>query len=179
MSDKTSLKGKRVAILVEKQYEDLELWYPYHRLREAGVEVFLVGPKADETYPSKHGYPAKATKGVGSVNAADLDGIIIPGGYAPDHMRTNAAMVKLVRDCVEQDKVVSAICHAGWMLCSANVLKGKRVTSYVAIKDDMINAGANWIDEEVVRDGNLVTSRKPDDLPMFMQATLECLSGKS
>jgi len=170
-----NLRGKHVAILTEKQYEDLELWYPYYRLKEAHADVFLVGPEADETYSSKHGYPAKAQKGIASVHAADIDAVIVPGGFSPDYMRTNAKTVKLVKECTEQGKTVAAICHGGWMLCSAHVLKGKRATSYVAIKDDMINAGAHWIDEEVVRDGNIITSRKPQDLPSFMRAILESL----
>jgi protease I len=170
-----SLRGKKVAVLVEKAYEDLELWYPYYRLKEAGAEVHLVGPEGGETYPSKHGYPAKAEKGAGSVHARDVDAVVIPGGYAPDHMRRSQALVALVREAAQGGKVVAAICHAGWMLCSADVIRGKRVTSFDAIKDDMKNAGGHWIDEEVVRDGNLITSRKPADLPAFMRAVVEAL----
>lgn len=170
-----SIKGKRIAILTEQQYEDLELWYPYYRLKEAQADVFLVGPEAGATYPSKHGYPAKAQKGIDQVGADAVDAVIVPGGFSPDYLRKNAKMVKLVRDCVEQNKTVGAICHGSWMLCSAKVLKGKRATSYESIKDDLTNAGAHWIDEEVVRDGKMITSRKPQDLPVFMQAIMESL----
>lgn len=163
----------RFAVLVENIYEDQELWYPVRRLQEAGAEVVLVGPKAGETYKSKYGYPAKADRAAEDVSADDFDGVIIPGGYAPDHMRRHKAMVNLVREAVEGDKIVAAICHAGWMLASADVLKGRRVTSFFAIRDDMTNAGADWVDEEVVRDKNLITSRTPDDLPAFMRTVLE------
>lgn len=152
------LQGKRFAILVEKQYEDLELWYPRLRLQEEGAEVTLVGPQR-EAYPSKHGYPAKADVRAEDVSVDDFDGIFIPGGYAPDHMRRHPAMVRLVADAMHQGKFVGAICHAGWMLCSADVLQGRRVTSFASIKDDMVHAGAQWVDEPVVRDGNLITSR--------------------
>ncbi|MEX0716222.1 MAG: type 1 glutamine amidotransferase domain-containing protein [Planctomycetaceae bacterium] len=170
------LQGVKVAILVEKLYEDRELWYPADRLKEAGAQVVLVGPKAGEEYPSKYGYPAKAEKAASSVSADDFDGVVIPGGYSPDHMRRHEAMVKFVRDMAEKGKVVAAICHAGWMLCSAKVLKGRRVTSFASIRDDMEHAGGNWVDEEVVRDGNLVTSRHPGDLPAFMSAILAALA---
>lgn len=160
------LTGKRVAILVEDLYEDLELWYPALRFRADGAEVTMVGTGA-ETYTSKHGYPVQADTRAENVRAADFDAIIIPGGYAPDHMRRQAAMVDLVRDAFEQGKIVAAICHAGWMLASADIVRGKRVTCFASIKDDMIHAGGHYEDAEVVHDGNLITSRKPDDLPAF------------
>ena len=172
-----NLKGKRVAVLVEKLYEDLELWYPVLRLREAGAAVTIVGPKSGETYASKHGYPARADATASEVKAGDFDAIIIPGGYSPDHMRRHRAMVDLVADAARQGKVLAAICHGGWMLCSARCLKGRRVTSFFAIRDDMENAGAQWEDAACVRDGNLVTSRTPDDLPMFLQGIIAALAG--
>src|SRR6267378_2521058 len=162
------LAGMRIAILAETLYEDLELWYPYYRLREAGADVFVVGSGSAETYQSKHGYPV-------TVNASQFDAVIIPGGYSPDHMRRHPSMVKLVREAHEQGKVVAAICHAGWMLASADIVRGKTATSYRSIKDDMVNAGANWVDREVVRDGWLVTSRSPADLPAFMRTTIAAL----
>jgi len=119
------LTGKKVAILAETLYEDQELWYPYYRMREAGAEVHVVGPHKG-TFESKHGYPVNADCAAEEIKAADFDAVIIPGGYAPDHMRRNQAMVDLVRDAVQQGKVVAAICHAGWMLASAGVLKGRR-----------------------------------------------------
>ncbi|MBX6313650.1 MAG: type 1 glutamine amidotransferase [Isosphaeraceae bacterium] len=174
-----SPQGKRVAVLVEKLYEDLELWYPVLRLREAGCDVKIVGPKAGETYPSKHGYPAKAEVAAAEVKADDFDAIVIPGGYSPDHMRRTRAMVDLVTEAARQGKILAAICHGGWMLCSARCLKGRRVTSFAAIRDDMENAGASWEDAACVRDGNLITSRAPDDLPAFLQNILEALSTPS
>lgn len=166
------VEGKQFAVLVEDLYEDQELWYPVRRLTEASAEVTLVGPEAGATYQSKHGYPATADKAAGDVSAEELDGIIIPGGYAPDRMRRHESMVRLVRELFEAGKTVAAICHAGWMLCSAGILKGKTATSFFAIKDDTVNAGADWVDKDVVQDGNLITSRTPEDLPAFMKAIL-------
>ncbi|MBN1399710.1 MAG: type 1 glutamine amidotransferase [Anaerolineae bacterium] len=171
-----SLQGKKVAVLVEDVYEDPELWYPYYRLQEAGATVTLVGP-AVKTYESKHGYPAKADVAAEDVRAADFDGIVIPGGFAPDRLRRYPAVLDLVRGIFEQGKLVAAICHAGWVPISAGILKGKRGTSVSAIKDDMVNAGVNWVDEAVVVDGNLVTSRTPADLPVFMPAVIAVLEG--
>jgi protease I len=169
------LAGARVAILAESLYEDLELWYPFYRLREAGADVFVVGSGSADTYQSKHGYPVTVDAEADTVTASQFDGVIIPGGYSPDHMRRHPSMVKLVREAHEQGKVVAAICHAGWMLASANIVRGKMVTSFRSIKDDMVNAGANWVDREVVRDGMLITSRTPADLPAFMRTTLAAL----
>lgn len=171
-----AIKGKRVAVLVEKFYEDLELWYPVLRLREAGCVVTIVGPKAGESYASKHGYPAKADKSASDVKADDFDGIIIPGGYSPDHMRRHKAMTDLVTEAGRKGKVLAAICHGPWMLCSAHCLKGKRVTGFFSIRDDVENAGGLWEDAACVRDGNLVTSRTPDDLPVFMQGVFAALA---
>ena len=169
------LQGKKIIILVEQMYNDLEFWYPYYRLKEAGAEVVVVGSGSSEEYTGKSGIPCKADAGAEQVSAADFDGIVIPGGYAPDHMRRYPSMVKLVRDLFEAGKVVAAICHAGWMLASADIVKDRTLTSFFAIKDDLINAGANWIDQEVVVDGKLITSRKPDDLPAFMKAIIAAL----
>ena len=167
------LQDKKFAILVEEVYEDSELWYPFYRLKEEGAEVVLVGPEQGQTYKSKYGYPATADKAASQVKASDFDGIVIPGGYSPDRMRRHRSMVQLVKKAFDEQKIVAAICHAGWMLCSAGVLKGRRVTSFSSIKDDMVNAGADWVDEEVVRDGQLITSRQPKDLPAFMRAIIE------
>ncbi len=172
-----ALKGKKVALLTEDLVNDLEFWIPYYRLKEAEVEVTVVGPEAGKTYTGKGGLPTRADAGADRVQAADFDGIVIPGGYAPDHMRRNHAMVALVRDLFEQGKVVAAICHAGWMLASAGALPGRTVTSFYAIKDDLVHAGAEWVDREVVVDRNLITSRNPDDLPAFMKAILAALEG--
>jgi protease I len=168
----SELKGQRAAVLVEQQYQELEVWYPVYRLREAGCKVSLVGPEADKNYPSKLGYPAKSDVAADKVSADDFDLLVIPGGFAPDFMRRTEAMIRLVSDMAEQGKPVAAICHGVWMLCSTQALKGKKSTCFFAIKDDVINAGANYVDQEVVRDGNIITSRKPDDLPAFMQTLI-------
>ena len=171
-----SLEGKRVAVLVEDMYEDPELWYPYYRLLEAGATVTLVGPEA-KTYESKHGYPAKADVAAAQVSAADYDGVVVPGGFAPDRLRRYPAILDLVRGVHAKGGMVAAICHAGWVPVSAGILKGKRVTCVSAIKDDLINAGATYVDEPVVVDGSLVTSRTPADLPAFMPAIIKALGG--
>lgn len=167
------LKGKRAVVLVDQMYQEMEVWYPVYRLREAGCEVTLVGPEANKTYPSKLGYPATSDKAADQVSADDFDMMVIPGGYAPDHMRRCEAMIRLVSTMAEQDKPIAAICHGGWMLCSTQALKGRTATCFFAIKDDMINAGAKYVDKEVVQDGNIITSRKPDDLPAFMQTLIK------
>jgi protease I len=171
-----SLKGKHVAILAEDLYEDLELWYPALRMREEGATVTIVGPAA-QSYTSKHGYPVAADAGADRTSAGDFDAVIIPGGYAPDRMRRHKAMVDLVREAARQGKVVAAICHGGWMLASAEVIRGRRVTGFFAIKDDLVHAGGLYEDSEVVRDGNVITSRVPDDLPAFCRAIIQALSG--
>src|SRR5690349_6106486 len=169
------LQGKRAAILVEQQYQEMEVWYPVDRLREAGCKVTLVGPEAGATYPSKLGYPAKSDKGAKEVSPDDFDVLVIPGGFAPDYLRRSEAVLRLVRGIAEQGKVLAAICHGPWVLCSTPALRGKRATCFFAIKDDVTNAGAQYVDAEVVRDGNLITSRKPDDLPAFLHTLLQAV----
>lgn len=171
------LQGKRVAVLAENMYQELELWYPLLRLREAGAETFVVGTGSAGTYQSKLGYPVQVDVVAGQITAGDLDAVVIPGGYAPDMMRRYPDMINLVREAFEQGKVVAAICHAGWMLASADVLRGKKATCFFAIKDDLVNAGAEYVDAEVVRDGNLITSRVPSDLPAFCRTIIEALGG--
>jgi protease I len=170
------LSGKRIAILAEDQYEDLELWYPLMRMREAGADVSVVGMPGVETYHSKHGYPVKVDVTPTVASLTDLDAVIIPGGYAPDRMRRHAAMLDLVRGIYEQGGVVAMICHAGWVPISAGIVSGKKVTSVSAIKDDLVNAGATWVNEEVVQDGNLISSRGPDDLPAFCRTIIAALT---
>lgn len=171
-----TVKGKRVAILVERDYQEMEVWYPLYRLREAGVEVMTIGTGTAEVYPSKVGYPCKVDASIKQVNAADFDGVIVPGGWAPDFLRRYDDINQFVADLDAAGKTVAGICHGGWVLCSAKILEGKRATSFFAIKDDMIHAGCEWVDEEVVVDGKLITSRTPDDLPAFMLAVLEALA---
>lgn len=170
-----ALSGKKVAVLAEDNYQELELWYPVLRMREAGAEVVIVGTGSAPTYASKHGYPVTVNATANDVSAADFVAVIVPGGFAPDRLRRYPAVLKLVREAFNQGKVVGAICHAGWVLVSAGILKGKRATCVPAIKDDVMNAGATYVDEEVVVDGNLVTSRVPDDLPAFCRAILAIL----
>ena len=169
------LAGKNVAVLVEKLYEDLELWYPVYRLREAGAKVTIVGPKAGESYASKHGYPAKSDASADSVRAEDFDAVIIPGGYSPDHMRRHEAMVHFVREAARLGKVLAAICHGPWMLCSTTALQGKRVSGFFSIRHDIENAGGTYVDEPCAVDGNIVTSRTPEDLPAFMRGIFAAL----
>ena len=170
------LKGKRTAILAEDIYNEFELWIPYYRLLEEGAIVTIVGTGTAPVYHGKYGIPVTVGKSAKDVSAADFDAVVIPGGYAPDKMRIHPEMVALVRDIFDQGKVVASICHGGWMLVSAGILKGKKATSYVAIRDDMTNAGALWEDSELVRDGNLITSRKPEDLPAFCRALVEAMA---
>ena len=170
-----SLQGKKVLIPIEDMYNDLEFWYPYYRLKEAGAEVVVVGSGRKATFDGKAGTDKAVDVNADDIRASDYDGVVIPGGYAPDLMRRHPAMVRLVRDLYQDGKLVASICHAGWMLASAKILEGRTVTSFFAIKDDLIHAGANWVDEEVVVDGNLITSRQPDDLPAFMRAVITAL----
>jgi protease I len=170
------LKGKKVLLLAENLYQDLEIWVPYYRLKEEGAEVTVVGSGSSRTFTGKYGYPIEVDKEAKEIDVSLYDGVVIPGGYAPDMMRRYPEMVRIVREAHQKGKVIAAICHAGWMLVSAGILKGKEVTGFSAIKDDLINAGATYIDEEVVRDGKLITSRKPDDLPAFCRETVEALA---
>ncbi len=168
-------KVLRVAVLAENIYEDQEAWYPILRLREAGVEVVVVGPEAGVTYTSKHGYPLKSDMASRDAKPAKFDGVIIPGGYAPDKMRRDKAMVKFVADINKAGKLVASICHGPWLMCEADVLRGRRFTCVGAIRTDCVNAGGKFEDAEVVVDGNLVTSRTPPDLPAMMRAVLRFL----
>jgi protease I len=172
------LQSKRVAILAEDFYEDLELWYPLLRLKEAGAEVVVVGPGGATEHRGKYGYPVAVDKAISEVEAEQFDALVIPGGYAPDHMRRHEGMVALVREMARRGKIVAAICHGPWMLASAEVVAGKNVTCFFAIKDDLVHAGAAYRDAEVVVDGNLITSRKPADLPAFLGAIIDGLGGE-
>ena len=169
------LKGKRIALLAEDRYQVLELWYPLIRLREAGAEVDVVGREKGKVHTSGHGYEVTADITASEARVEEYDAVVIPGGYAPDLMRRNPAMVNFVKEAYEQGKVVAAICHAGWMLASAGIARGKRLTGYYSIKDDLTNAGATWVDAPVVRDGKLITSRQPEDLPHFCQEIISAI----
>ncbi len=172
------LSGKKIALLVDNLYQEMEVWYPLYRLREAGAQVVTVGAKAGETYTSKLGYPVHCDRSYDEVSASQFDGVVVPGGYAPDHIRRHAKANQLVRDMDAQGKLVASVCHAAWVLCSADILKGRKATSFFAIRDDVVHAGAHWVDAEVVVDRNLVTSRKPDDLPAFCRAMISVLVGE-
>lgn len=170
------LSGKKIAIFVEELFNLFEFWYPYYRLKEAGAEVIVVGSGRAEEFTGKPGTVVKADIDAENASADNFDAIVIPGGYAPDMMRRYPAMVQLVKDADASGKVIAAICHAGWMLVSADILKNRTATSFFAIKDDMVNAGAEWVDEPVVIDGNLITSRKPDDMIYFLPAIIKAMS---
>jgi protease I len=170
------LTGKRIALMLDEQYQELEVWYPYFRLREEGAQVVRVAPEKARNYPSKLGYPCPSDAAAGDVRARDFHAVIVPGGWCPDFMRRNESMIRFIQDCAGAGIVLAAICHGGWMLCCTDALRGKRATSFVAIKHDMINAGATWVDEECVVDGNVITARKPDDLPAFCAAIIKALS---
>jgi protease I len=172
------LINTHIAFLAEDQYEDLELWYPLLRMQEAGAKTTVIGMPGVEKYHSKHGYPVEVDASVDEVSASDFDAIIIPGGYAPDKMRRHPAMLALVRDICQLRRVVAMICHAGWVPISAGIMRDKRVTSVAAIKDDLINAGAEWIDAPVVQDGNLISSRRPSDLPDFCRTIIAAVENQ-
>lgn len=165
--------------MIADLYEDPELIFPYYRLLEAGHEVDLVGCEEGVEYRGKRGTSMTSTVSAADLDASGLDALVIPGGYSPDHMRRCPPMVDLVREMGRSDKPVGAICHGPWMLASAGLLEGRTATSFHSIKDDVINAGAEWVDEETVRDGNVVTARSPADLPAFMHTFLEMLASET
>ena len=171
------LKGKKIAILCGPDYEDMELHYPRYRLMEEGAEVVVAGVGPSD-YKGKKGYPITVDAQVADLNANDFDAVVIPGGYAPDHMRRSEDLLRFVRAIDDQGKAVAAICHAPWVTISAGIMKGRRATCVPAIKDDVINAGADYIDQPVVVDGNLVTSRRPDDLPVFLPALIDLIAAQ-
>jgi protease I len=167
------LAGKRAAIMIGPLFEDTEALYPLYRLREAGAQVAVIGSEAGATVPGKKGHELKVEQAAGEVRPDELDLLVIAGGYGPDKLRTDEGVLGLVRDLHEAGKPIAFICHAGWVPASAGIVDGKRVTSVPAIADDLSNAGADWEDSEVVVDGNLISSRRPDDLPAFMRATID------
>ncbi|HMM19823.1 MAG TPA: type 1 glutamine amidotransferase domain-containing protein [Selenomonadales bacterium] len=166
---------KKVVQLVHQDFEDLELWYPVLRLREEGIAVQLAGERAGEVYRGKYGVPAQADVSFTAINPADYDGLLVPGGWAPDKLRRFPEVLALVRHMDGAGKPIGQICHAGWVLASAGILAGRTVTSTPGIRDDLVNAGAVWVDEEAVVDRNLVSGRRPPDLPMYMRAFIDVL----
>lgn len=163
----------KVAFIVDKMFEDSEFRFPYDRVKEAGHEAVIVGLEAGKQLEGKKGKETITTdKGVEEVSPDEFDALIIPGGYSPDLLRGNGKIVEFTKSIFEARKPVAAICHAGWLLAEADIARGKTVTSWPSIKTDLINAGANWVDQEVVEDSNLITSRKPDDLEAFTKTLL-------
>ncbi len=165
----------KVICLVHNEFEDLELWYPVLRLRELDVTVHLAGEKAKQEYVGKHGIPAYSDLAFSEVNPEEYDGLLVPGGWAPDKLRRFAEVRTIVKQMHEHSKIIGQICHAGWVLISAGILKGKTITSTPAIKDDMVNAGATWLDQAVVVYDNIVSSRGPADLPDYMKMYIHML----
>lgn len=163
----------RIAIFIEENYDEKEFWYSYFRMQEAGYEVVVIGSGRQLSFNGKYGIPVIPEVNASEVNSDEFNAVIIPGGFAPDKMRINRDMLRLVKEFMDKGKIVAAICHGGWVLSSANVIKGKAVTACESIKDDLINAGANFIDQEVVVDGNLITSRRPSDLPAFCRTIIQ------
>jgi protease I len=169
------MPAKKIAIMVDEMYQTLEAWFPYYRFREAGFNVDFVAAEAKKEYHSKKGYPCLSDIAAKDADAGDYDCMVVPGGFAPDFMRRSPDVVKFANDMVNAGKVIAAICHGGWLLCSTGIYKGKKATCFMAIKDDIKNAGAEYVDAECVVDGNLITSRKPDDLPAFCTEILRAL----
>ena len=172
-----ALPGKTVLFFAGPLYEDLELWYPKIRLEEEGVRTVVAGT-GEKTYQGKRGYPITVDTSVDQVSAEEFDGLVIPGGYAPDIMRRSAKLLQLTREIYQAGKPVAFICHAGWVPISAGIVRGRRGTSVGAIKDDLVNAGILWEDSPVVVDGNLISSRTPADLPQFCRALITALESQ-
>ena len=167
------LEGMRAAVAVGPLYEEIEALYPLYRLREAGAQVQVIGAEAGKTLPGKRGDEIETEGAAGDLSADDLDLLVIAGGYGPDKLRLDEGLLRLVRDLDAQGRPIAFICHGGWVPISAGIVEGRRLTGNPSIEHDVRNAGADWEDSEVVVDGHLVSSRKPDDLPAFMRATIE------
>lgn len=170
------LTDKKVIALVEDEFEDLELWYPILRLQEEGATVHLVGKEAGKKYIGKYGVPAVSEYAFTDIQADQYDAILVPGGWAPDKLRRYPEVIEFVRSMNDAKKPIGQICHAGWVLISANILDGVNVTSTPGIKDDMTNAGSTWHDEAVVTDGHIISSRRPPDLPPYVKAFADKLA---
>ena len=175
MNQKMSAK---VLIFVGEIYEDLELWYPKLRLEEAGATVVLAGPKAGTTYAGKHGYPCKSEIAIDDVQTEDYDGVVVPGGFMPDKLRRDKKVLQILQEADSKGLLIAAICHGGWIPISAGVYRDVRVTGSPGIKDDLVNAGAIFVDEEVVVDRHFISSRRPDDLPAFCRAIVQFLGSR-
>ncbi len=172
----STLDGKRVLIFVGNDYEDMELQYPKYRLIEAGAQVVVAGLEAGVVYKGKHGYPQTSHERIMDLEAADFDGLVIPGGWMPDKLRRYDEVKRITKQINDAGKCVASICHGPWIDISAGIVKGATYTSTPGLTDDLRNAGATWVDEPVVIDGNHVTSRRPDDLPAFCRGILEVMT---
>jgi protease I len=170
------LSGKRVACLVGDDYEDLEVWYPLLRLQEEGATVDLVGLEPGSACRGKHGYPARCDRGIGEVKAEEYDALIVPGGWMPDKLRRYPEVLEFCRAFDRDGKVIGTICHGPWILISARLVRDRTMTSTPGIRDDVENAGAAWVDQPAVRDGNLISSRRPPDLPAFCRMLIKAIS---
>ncbi|HOI29170.1 MAG TPA: type 1 glutamine amidotransferase domain-containing protein [Melioribacteraceae bacterium] len=171
-----SLSGKKILLFIDDVYEDLELWYPKLRLIEEGASVVVAGPEANKVYQGKNGYPCKSDASYKDLEEKDFDGLVTPGGFAPDKLRRDPKVLQLTKQFNNSGKMIAHICHGGWITISAKIMKGYRSTSTPGIKDDIENAGAVWVDEPVVVDRNMISSRRPDDLPRFCSSIIEYLS---
>ncbi|MFC5714279.1 type 1 glutamine amidotransferase domain-containing protein [Thalassorhabdus alkalitolerans] len=170
------LEGKKVIALVDEEFEDLELWYPLMRVQEEGAKVVLAGKEKGKVYTGKYGVPATAEEAFSSIDPNDYDGVLVPGGWAPDKLRRYDEVLSIVKHMDQEKKPIGQICHAGWVLISAGILEGVKVTSTPGIKDDMTNAGSTWVNEAVVVDGHIVSSRRPPDLPPYAKAFADALA---
>lgn len=170
----STLAGKKALIITEDIYEDLELWYPKLRLMEEGVEVHVATPKM-QAYTGKNGYPLQPDMTIDQVSTAEYHALVVPGGYAPDKLRRYPRALEIVRDFDRDKRPIAFICHGGWVPISAKILKGVRLTSVNAIRDDLENAGATWIDEGTVRDGHIITAQVPRDLPEFCKLLIAAM----
>jgi protease I len=169
------LTGQKILIFVEEEFEDLEMWYPILRLREAGAIVDLAGPKANTIYHGKYGVPLLTDCTFDDVKAKDYSGLFVVGGWAPDKLRRYSSVIRLTQEIHQASKPIGQICHAGWVLISAKIVQGYTLTSTPGIRDDLENAGATWVDEEVVVDRNIISGRRPPDLPAFMKEFIRIL----
>ena len=169
------LKNTRVLQVVDEVFEDLELWYPILRMREAGATVDIAGTEKGKVYTGKYGVPCESTHAFEDIDPADYDVLLVPGGWAPDKLRRYDSVLNIVKAMDQDKKVIGQICHAGWVLISADIVEGATVTSTPALIDDLKNAGATWIDEPVVKSGHIISSRRPSDLPQYMETIIEAV----
>jgi protease I len=172
------LQGKKVAVLVADGFEDLEFWVPVMRLQEEGATVLITGIEADSTFEGKHGLTATSTEAARDLNPDTIDAVVVPGGWAPDKLRRDEGVKSLIRSMAERDKIIAMICHAGWVGASAGVIRGVRATGSIAIKDDLVNAGAEWVDEPAFRDGVFVWGRVVADIPDFCRELVKAVAGE-